>query len=233
MLANVTGGSSPYVIVWDDRIKYLQGDTLALGLRDSIDYSIMITDSAKCTLLETFQVDALPAPKVKFTYLPENVYIQNPVVSFTDETPDAVQWFWDFGDTTTTSTIQNPVHTFTTVNSFPVKLIVTGSNGCMDSIVQVVNVQEVKLVIPNAFTPNGDGINDTYVITDLDKYISNAFVVYNRWGKKVYDKNNYVSGDWDGDNLADGTYFFVLRCTGYFGTDEFKGTINIFHAPRR
>ena len=233
MLAHVTGGTSPYVITWDNRIKYLQGDTLALGLRDSIDYAITITDTMNCTLAQTFQVDALPAPQVKFSYAPENVYIQNPVVTFTDETPDAVAWFWDFGDTVSTSTLQNPVHTYATVNSFPVKLIVTGSNGCKDSLVQVVNVQEVKLVIPNAFTPNGDGINDTYVVTDLDKYISNYFVVYNRWGKKVFEKTNYVSGDWDGGNLADGTYFFVLRCTGYFSVDEFKGTINIIRGPRR
>jgi gliding motility-associated-like protein len=232
MLAHVEGGTAPYIIEWDERILYLQGDTLALGLQDSIDYSIMVTDSVRCKIDDTFQVSALPLPKIDFTYIPEAVYYQNPVVTFTNSTTDASLWLWDFGDSTS-SILENPIHTFTAVRSYDVTLHVTGNNGCVDSLTQVIDVKEVQLVIPNVFTPNGDGINDTFVITDLDKYISNSFVVYTRWGKKVYEKNNYISGEWDGRNLSDGTYYFVLKCTGYFGDDEFKGTINIFKSPLR
>lgn len=227
VLAKVSGGTAPYTLEWDQSIKFLQGDTLALGLVDSISYSIAATDSLACRVEETFEVEALPAPDVKFSYTPEEVYYQNPVVTFLSETDEASGWSWNFGDGDKSS-LESPEHVFTKVETYHVVLTVTAENGCIDSLAQEVDVKEVELVIPNVFTPNGDGVNDTFVVSELDKYISNSLVVFNRWGQKVFDANNYVSGDWDGGNLSDGTYFFILKCKGYFEVETYKGTINIF-----
>ncbi len=227
VLAKVTGGTAPYSLEWDKDIKFLQGDTLALGLVDSINYSIAATDSLACRVEDTFEVEALPAPEVSFTYTPEEVYYQNPVVSFVSETQNASGWSWDFGDGDKSS-LESPEHVFNKVEMYHVVLTVTAENGCVDSLAQEIDVKEVELVIPNVFTPNGDGVNDTFVVTELDKYISNSLVVINRWGQKVYEANNYASGDWDGGNLSDGTYFFILKCKGYFEMETYKGTINIF-----
>ncbi len=227
MLAVVSGGTSPYVIEWDERIRFLQGDTLALGLTDSIEYEIVVVDSVMCMIEDDFEVEAKALPEIEFTWIPEEVYIQNPVVEFLGESDSASTWFWDFGDGAT-DIVQNPTHTFSAVELFTVMLQVVAENGCVDSLFKDVDVKEVELIIPNVFTPNGDGINDTFVIVDLDKYITNTLVVFNRWGKSVYEKNGYISGEWDGRNLSDATYFYILRCTGYFSVDEFKGTINIF-----
>ena len=60
-----------------------------------------------------------------------------------------------------------------------------------------------------------------------EAYISNEFIVLDRWGKKVYQQTNYRSGEWDGANLSDGTYFYILKCQGQFGDDVFKGAITI------
>lgn len=229
--AFVSGGTGPYTIEWDPRILFLQGDTLALGLKDSTEYSISVTDSAKCVLEDSFEVDALPLPEVEFEYQPEEVYYQNPVVTFTGQADSAFSWLWDFGDGAT-SIEQSPVHVFSSVDEYIVTLIVQAYNSCIDSTSQTIDIKEVELTIPNVFTPNGDGINDDFVVVDLDKYITNRLVVFNRWGKRVFEKNDYQSGDWDGDNLADGTYFYVLRCTGYFSEDEFKGTVNVFRGSR-
>lgn len=227
VLAKVSGGSAPYTLEWDPGIKFLQGDTLALGLVDSISYSITATDSLACKLEEIFEVEALPAPEVKFSYTPEEVYYQNPVVAFVSETDKAASWSWDFGDNDKSS-LESPEHVFNKVEIYHVVLTVTAENGCVDSLAQEVDVKEVELVIPNVFTPNGDGVNDTFVVSELDKYISNSLVVFNRWGRKIYEANDYVSGDWDGDRLSDGTYFFILKCKGYFEVETYKGTINIF-----
>jgi gliding motility-associated-like protein len=226
MLAHVEGGTSAYLIEWDEKIKYLQGDTLALGLTDSLDYTISVTDARNCRIDETFQVDAKPAPSVSFEFLPEEVYYQNPVVSFTSSTENAANWSWNFGDGNLSS-LENPEHVFEKVETYHVVLTVTAENGCIDSTSQDIDIQEVELTIPNVFTPNGDGINDTFVIKELDKYISNRLVVFNRWGSSVFEQNDYISGDWDGGNLADGTYYYVLKCKGYFSDDEFRGTVNI------
>ncbi|MCK4360605.1 MAG: gliding motility-associated C-terminal domain-containing protein, partial [Bacteroidales bacterium] len=47
-----------------------------------------------------------------------------------------------------------------------------------------------------------------------------------RWGKKVYEINNYKN-DWDGGNLSDGVYFYILKCHGEFGDDIFKSSLTI------
>ena len=62
--------------------------------------------------------------------------------------------------------------------------------------------------IPNSFTPNNDGFNDTW---DIFGVLPGTIVqVYNRWGNKVFESNNYL-GDWKGDNLPDGTYYYLVN----------------------
>ena len=86
--------------------------------------------------------------------------------------------------------------------------------------------------IPEGFSPNGDGINDLFVIKGLDNYPKNSIVIFNRWGDKVYQANPYLN-NWDGtctmglryggDQLPIATYFYVLDLGN--GTAIYKGTI--------
>ena len=88
--------------------------------------------------------------------------------------------------------------------------------------------------IPAGFSPNGDAINDVFFIRGIENYTSNKFVVFNRWGNKVYETSNYQN-TWDGkstlglkvggDELPTGTYFYILNLGD--GTDVFKGTITL------
>lgn len=66
-----------------------------------------------------------------------------------------------------------------------------------------------KIRLPNIFTPNGDGINDSYFIHD---YLPPGFLfrVYNRWGKEIYRNDNYQN-DWSPNNISDGTYWVVVK----------------------
>ena len=114
----------------------------------------------------------------------------------------------------------------------------------------------VKLKIPNVFTPNGDGINDTFIIS-LDEgsdvpgnegsrggaheydnykplntyYQSSNLVIFNRWGRIVYQSNNYQN-DWDGGNLPDATYFYVLKCHGQKADATYRGSVAIVGSGR-
>ena len=74
------------------------------------------------------------------------------------------------------------------------------------------------LVVPDAFSPNKDGVNDTYVIQGLDYYPDNSFQVFNRWGSKIYERSPYRN-TWDGTSegklnwgtdLPESTYYFIL-----------------------
>ncbi|MGV3503383.1 MAG: gliding motility-associated C-terminal domain-containing protein [Adhaeribacter sp.] len=66
------------------------------------------------------------------------------------------------------------------------------------------------LDLPNAFSPNGDNQNDTYVIGNLEKFPDNDLLIINRWGNQVFKQVNYQN-DWAARDLNDGTYFYVLR----------------------
>ncbi|MES2457962.1 MAG: gliding motility-associated C-terminal domain-containing protein [Bacteroidota bacterium] len=68
---------------------------------------------------------------------------------------------------------------------------------------------EVPVVVPNVFTPNNDGKNDLFHVTGLEQFPGSKLNVFNRWGNAVYQSENYLN-DWNGNNLAEGTYFYIL-----------------------
>jgi gliding motility-associated-like protein/uncharacterized repeat protein (TIGR01451 family) len=87
------------------------------------------------------------------------------------------------------------------------------------SITLPVTVTCSDVWIPRGFSPNSDGVNDLYIIPNIENYPENTFKVMNRWGKTVYEKKGYMN-EWDGtcntgvtiggDDLPVGTYFFIL-----------------------
>jgi gliding motility-associated-like protein len=73
------------------------------------------------------------------------------------------------------------------------------------------------LIIPNVFTPNGDGVNDVLLITAKGLETVNA-EIFNRWGQKIYEWNT-LNGGWDGFTASgltapEGTYYIILTATG-------------------
>ncbi|WP_180336346.1 T9SS type B sorting domain-containing protein [Pontibacter ramchanderi] len=97
-------------------------------------------------------------------------------------------------------------------------LKVRDANGCITEVeFEVISLGELD--IPNGFTPNGDGINDTWVIRNLPETFPNCRVtVYNRWGSPVFESKGYGK-EWDGTHngkrLPDGTYYAIIE----FGDD--------------
>jgi gliding motility-associated-like protein len=96
-------------------------------------------------------------------------------------------------------------------------------NQCDEANVYVF-VSDFEFMIPNAFSPNGDGVNDYFEILGIEYYENNSITIINRWGNKVYEAKNYgISTSpqfWDGksntgflsgnDDLPTGTYFYIL-----------------------
>lgn len=91
---------------------------------------------------------------------------------------------------------------------------------CAESIfTEPIELISQDIIIPNSFTPNGDGVNDLFVITGLQAYPDHKISIYNRWEQKVYETKNYQN-NWDGtpnvnninlDKLPDGVYFFIFE----------------------
>jgi gliding motility-associated-like protein len=110
-----------------------------------------------------------------------------------------------------------------------------GTTTCVGTSTAVITVDNPSaLIVPNVFTPNGDGVNDRFMVnsTNLTEI---TCVIFDRWGVKMYDvTSNTGNIGWDGKNLSGkevpvGTYFYILTATGKEGTTyEQKGTVSLY-----
>ncbi|HEY6142187.1 MAG TPA: gliding motility-associated C-terminal domain-containing protein [Flavobacterium sp.] len=82
-----------------------------------------------------------------------------------------------------------------------------------------------ELFISNAFSPNGDGTNETWMIYNIEKYPGTNVWVFNRWGYEVYYSKNYKN-DWNGNGLAESTYYYIVNLNGDT-SKEYKGWLYI------
>ena len=222
VVTTVTGNTAPYTYSWspsggtDD-----MADSLAAGT-----YTVTITDINGCIKVDTIVVSGIASPTADYSNTPEVGFVDIEVL-FNDSSlangDTIVSWFWDFGDGVT-SILENPTHTYDTTGTFLVYLVVTNSEGCVDTISDSIIVVS-EIFVPNFFTPNGDDMYDNFVIPYLPQlYPNSKLYVYNRWGIKVYQSDNYQN-DWDGEKHSAGTYFYVLYVSD--GTVR-KGTITLF-----
>jgi gliding motility-associated-like protein len=146
-------------------------------------------------------------------------------VVFTNGSSTGVTYTWTFGDGSVTANEFAPNHTYTSLGNYLATLTVTdGTCSALASIVIEVK-GESSILIPNVFTPNGDGKNDVFTVdgTNLESVEADIF---NRWGLKMYSWNQ-VNGSWHGRSTSgseapDGTYFYIIKAKGLDGTEYFK-----------
>jgi gliding motility-associated-like protein/uncharacterized repeat protein (TIGR01451 family) len=90
--------------------------------------------------------------------------------------------------------------------------VVCNALGCDTAMVRIwIHCPTIR--VNNGFSPNGDGVNDTFVVEGLENYPNHKVQVYNRWGTEVYRAVQYKGnweGNWDNTNLPEGTYFYVI-----------------------
>jgi gliding motility-associated-like protein/uncharacterized repeat protein (TIGR01451 family) len=100
----------------------------------------------------------------------------------------------------------------------------------MQNNTSTIEQQVNSLVVPNVFTPNGDGVNDAFVVPGLENFSENQLSVMNRWGSEVYVRKNYKN-DWTGQGLVEGTYFYILKTKTTSGDWEiYKGYITLLRS---
>jgi len=109
----------------------------------------------------------------------------------------------------------NPQYVAKVAGTYWVRVVDTSGCSSADTVViSPGNCFAAK--IPNTFTPNGDGVNDTWKIPALASYPQCALMIYNRWGQQVYKSIGYPTpwnGTLNGKNLPDGTYYYLINLT--------------------
>jgi gliding motility-associated-like protein len=170
-------------------------------------YTITLTtmSSAGCsnTLVIPDMITVYPVPQASFTAVPMTTTVLNPNVTFTDLSGgNPVAWSWNFGDLTTlsdTASTQNAFYSYTSEYGahYDVNLMVTNQYGCTDdTTIEIIVEPDFAFFIPNAFTPDGDGVNDGfygkgYGITKYEIWI------FDRWGNLIFTTTD-INQAWDG-----------------------------------
>ncbi|MBD3639288.1 MAG: gliding motility-associated C-terminal domain-containing protein [Crocinitomicaceae bacterium] len=237
-------GTPSYTYLWNDGLNNV-GNTLSVGDLDAGTYTLTVTDGNGCD--NTWQVS------VGFSDL-SNLAANDDYISTYPNTPVTINAYTnDTGDVNTITIIDNPVNGsasylgngefeyipntgFTGADSLVYEICdQTCASICERATIYFTVQDQLPVGIPNGFTPNGDGFNDTFVIQYLEQYPDNSIVIFNRWGDKVYEASPYLN-DWDGssagakmtimgDEVVDGTYYFVLDLGN--GDEPINGFIDL------
>ena len=153
---------------------------------------------------------------------------------------------WSFGDGETDSVNLSPDHTYSQWGDYDVTLRLESGTGCSSEVTHTVVIEQ-DLIFPNIITPNGDGSNDVFAIENLntdinpedpDGYRNNKLIIYDRWGKKVYEAKNYDTFSRDGQiqpgtqifdasGVSDGVYYFTFYYKGKAKTITYNGSLTI------
>lgn len=180
-----------------------------------------------------------PAPDASFIPSPSGqLSIRQSYVEFTNTSTsvDSMQFLWNFGtgNSQDVSTEESPSFQFSNdTGTYSVCLTVTTDKGCEDKYVQQIIVgPDIRILVPNAFSPNGKGSEITEEFKVIGKSVSNFHIeIFNRWGQQVYMSDN-IDEEWDGKSggryCEVGVYAYLIQATSKSGqTYEFKGTIHL------
>ena len=204
-----------------------------IGLKETSDKGCVAMDSI------VQYIDAYPKPTAAFTYAPTTVTSNTPMVNFIDESTGASVWNWSIPDTSPLlpvikSNLKDPSKSYYGAQGvFCTLLKVKNTGGCTDTITHCVTITpEFSLFIPDAFSPNGDNVNDLFYPKgsgfNLDTY---TMSIYDRWGKVMYTTNDIEKG-WDGTlsgkQCPQDVYTYLITIKDvYQKTHSFNGHVTL------
>jgi len=178
---------------------------------DTTTYTVTVSNSNACTATASVVVNVLQKPAARAVAYEEITQGQSVTLSGKAK-GTAVTYYWTPNEYLSSDTVLNPVAT--PPEDITYTLHVTSTVGCGSEATADVFVRVYKaVIIPNTFTPNNDGINDTWNITALDTYPESVTRIFDRYGGIVFKSTGYTKA-WDGTynnkRVAPGTYYYII-----------------------
>ncbi len=202
-------------------------------------YTVQLTvsDPIGCSSSKQQLIHVYPVPVAGFHIQPENADVFDPMVSFINASSGADSFLWSFGDpASSTSVAEHPVFVYPEKEDcYPVSLIARNQYQCADTATGEACIKDIfTIYFPNAFSPNGDGLNElffpkAYGIDEKHFYL----VIYDRWGNFLFDTDTPNKG-WDGtvhgnsDIVQQDVYVWKCKLKDRYGSShEYKGTVTL------
>lgn len=212
------GDGGPYTYTWDNGDS---GSTIAVSPDFTQNYTVTATDQCGTTpATATSTITVKITPVADFSFAPDSALTTLDDINFNNNSFNASWWTWYFGDGTVLDTTDMPSHNYTVPDVYEVKLVVISSDGCEDSTTVKINIRDESLFyIPNAFTPDGNGLNELFRVYTWNINAPIELVIYDRLGVEVYNSTTdnpnggvYWTGQKhnQGELLPDGVYVYYL-----------------------
>lgn len=189
LTATVIGGRQPLVFQWPDGSS---DPTYTYTPTADETITFQVTDGCNITDTEDALVH-VASVEASFTY----ELIAHSTVDFTSTTEDVFTFLWEFGDDST-GTGRDPVHEYVEAGDYPVSMFVRNQDGCETTVFDTVTVYDaLRVYIPNAFTPNGDSLNDWFGVTGQG-FLWYDLAIYDRWGQVLFEGRFEEAKAWNG-----------------------------------
>lgn len=205
-------------------------------LPEFFSVTLSVTSDSGCisALSKNNYITVYPDPSAGFTVDPQTAVVTDPVISIMDASAGANFWNWNFGDGTDTVSSFDPLpHTYADTGTYTIMLITSNQFSCLDTAYQTIIIEpDFLFYIPNAFSPNDDGINDTFsgrglVITKYE------MTIFDRWGNLIFFSDD-MNKPWDGranhgTEISQGeVYIYSFKVTDFNKKKhEYKGIVTL------
>lgn len=204
-----TGGYGDYFYLWP----HSGETTFGVWVTPSVStvYEVIVSDECQTFTISGYTEIIVSAPTADFTSS-STTYFNDFPITFNNQSINAVNYEWDFGDGNTDS-FTHPSNTYGDPGMYYVTLIAIDEKGCTDTIVKLINIEEEWFIyVPNTFTPDGDRNNNDFRAVTIGIQ-SLSIGIYNRWGERVFnsDEINFIwDGTYNGIYTQDGTYTYKI-----------------------
>lgn len=210
-----------------DNVKIANASTATYTTTQGGTYLVQVVDMYGCTMQSTNLVlTNVPTPTVNAGNDVSIEVGKSVPLSATTSAAIGATYAWAPPAGLDKINVLNPTSTPLLTTTY--KLTVTTKEGCTASDDVTITVTFPTIEIPNAFSPNEDGVNDTWTIRGIEAYPECSVEIYNRWGSKVFASQGYTL-PWDGRKdsqlMPVATYYYVIK----LGVDNqaFNGTLTI------
>ncbi|MCB9204885.1 MAG: gliding motility-associated C-terminal domain-containing protein [Flavobacteriales bacterium] len=192
-------------------------------------YTFWFTDD-DCGMIDSVDIFFTPAPTIDVTIDTNRICVEDlAVLTFTTNTELYSSFSWEpFGSTEDTLMILGTDSLGFSVVDTSFHVIAMVSNFCGEDSEEIVyKVIDCTLDLPNVFNPESSVLENTYFnVVALDLHPGNNMKIFDRWGRKVYDVDNYHLAPWNGGKNSDGVYYYVLTRPGY---EAETGFVHLVH----
>ena len=200
-------------------------------------YDLAIKNVFGCIGTGQITVTEPPAVVAEFDHIPVPANTDAPVITFYNQSEHAVAWIWDMAGLGTFLD-ENPQFRFSDKypGTYEVCLVSIDNHGCMDTVCHDVVIDDVlQTYAPNSFTPDGDGLNDTWgLVSNMPDITTFEMRVFDRWGRAVFETTD-PKATWDGKHMNGGEILkqdvYAFRCTFQVistgGLREYLGHVSI------